>query len=164
MSIEVKIAPTLPPPLWGQVLDSLEGADVSLVSYGEQRSLRESEPLDIDVLYVVRAEGTTALSLLLFSNESTGLSPSSWIEDFGSNLTNSARVAAAWDRAGYYVLLESGVARGPTELETMARVAAAVAEAVSGYVVLSDSFGYSLGPGAYTPAEFRAGPPPPPPS
>jgi len=155
MSLDLTIIPTAPLPTWGEVRRHLGLQHVRVrEKYGPL--LEDGDRFDLERVFSFESTGLDPLFLRAATNASTMLSPADWLDDFGENLADPASVAAAWERAGYYLVLESRSSIGSDDRSLVAHIASAIAAAVTGYVFVESPTAFALRDGTYGPDEFRA--------
>jgi hypothetical protein len=172
MGYDVEVAATrLDVPTWGEIRSRLGRDDVHLRRLRTRASVAPGDRLEVDAAYAVEYdtsdEESDELGRVFPSTLSVVVYPvyAEIVEDdrlgHAAGLTPDERreMAERWLRAGYGFYLESGIARCSEEPRMMAEIAAALAEAAAGLVVVDERC-FLTDPnvprGVYPPKEFLA--------
>lgn len=162
MSVELDIVPLAPAPTWGDVrhkwlaqMGSGSHGPVSLLRLGSNEPVSESEVLCPPLACRFDLGEANTLTLMVMVTAGN-YDEEEFLADYGRNLSaDEVRgLSSGWRDMGYFFALTSFAGRPDGELEKMVALAAALAEAVGGRVVLPTSTVFNKVVGAYKSAEF----------
>jgi hypothetical protein len=167
MSIDVDIVPTSPTLVCGGEIitrlrenltasdSQLLGESPGLVELRTKQPLAPDRPLALKTSYYFHLAIQNTLGIMAFLN--TDNIEVDYLEDYGRNLDRETirTLAERWRKAGHHYEITSFAGRGPHELRILVALAAALADACQGYVILMDDNFFDLDVGVYTPEQFK---------
>jgi hypothetical protein len=167
MSVEIDVLPLGNPSNWATVreiwirslsadADHLLGPSPILRDLGSREEIGVEEELAPITMALFDIAKKNTLMLSVVQNEG-GVAELRYLEDHARNIgpTEMWRIASAWHDRGYFYMLTSGGGRSIEEPRLLITLAAALAEATAGLVLLPNDKWFSVGVGVYTPAQFR---------
>lgn len=168
VSIDLEIFPTRPQIIsWRQIVeplrellglsaDDLLGAAPSLVVLKTHTVLEPSQPMSVNASYYLNLAVRTTLGITLMPNQGN-VDEVNYLEDYGRNLDPDfiRYLAEQWQAAGHYYGIESLAGRNKQEPLIFVALAAAIARACQGYIILMNDDIFDLDVGIYTPEQFR---------
>jgi hypothetical protein len=171
MSIEVKVFPTTSAiATWGSIRKSLcdlggtkrtdFGYATSLIEVSSKKPLRLEQQLSMGHGYYLEFVVKNTLGISVF-DKADDLDEANlefdYLNDYGSNLNayEGEALAGRWKVARHFYEISSFGGRGNDESSLFIKLAAAIAYASLGYVVVTNNGFFDLGIGVYTPESFE---------